>query len=91
MLGAPESAATKVVGPKPVNIVSALQFQIHSDLRTQHPERVEPNGDYSADDFNEAGLAELLESYAQTGSDEAAADVHRALESQLIFNSWPNA
>jgi len=33
-------------------------------------------------DFYEDRLAQLLEAYEQTGSDEAAAEVHRALEEQ---------
>ena len=33
-------------------------------------------------DFYEDRLAQLLEAYEQTGSDESAAEVHRALEEQ---------
>jgi hypothetical protein len=37
-----------------------LQQQIHNDLRRQHPDWIEPNGDSPICDFYEARLAELL-------------------------------
>jgi len=37
-----------------------LQQQIHDDLRIQHPEWVEPNGNCSTCDSYESRLAELL-------------------------------
>ncbi len=39
-----------------------LQQQIHDDLRIQHPEWVEPNGNCSTCDSYESRLAELLAS-----------------------------
>jgi hypothetical protein len=39
---------------------SELQRQIHKDLRAQHPEWVEPNGDSPICDSYESRLAELL-------------------------------
>jgi hypothetical protein len=89
VLPAPESVAAQFAGSNPRNTFAALQFQIHQDLRVQHPEWIEPNGDCLACDFYETRLAELLEAYARSGSDEVAADVHRALENQAIFNSRP--
>jgi hypothetical protein len=37
-----------------------LQQQIHNDLRRQHPDWIEPNGNSPICDFYEARLAELL-------------------------------
>ena len=37
-----------------------LRQQIHDDLRIQHPEWVEPNGESPVCDFYEARLMELL-------------------------------
>ena len=39
---------------------SELQRQIHEDLRVQHPDWVEPNGDCPTCDSYESRLAELL-------------------------------
>jgi hypothetical protein len=80
VVGAPESVATQVARSQPADIFAALQIQIHNDLRKQHPEWVESNGDCPTCDFYESRLAELLEAYARTGSDESVAAVHRALQ-----------
>lgn len=66
---------------------AALQLQIHHDLRAQHPEWIEPNGESPMCDFYENRLAQLLETYEQTGSDESAAAVHRALQEQATSDS----
>jgi hypothetical protein len=39
---------------------SELQQQIHEDLRIQHPDWVDPNGDCPTCDSYESRLAELL-------------------------------
>ena len=39
---------------------SELQQRIHKDLRIQHPDWVEPNGDWPTCDSYESRLAELL-------------------------------
>ena len=39
---------------------SELQQQIHEDLRIQHPDWVQPNGDCPTCDSYESRLAELL-------------------------------
>ena len=80
MLAARESVATQVHQFHPVGDFAALQHQIHDDLRAQHPEWIEPNGESPMCDFYEARLAQLLEDYATTGSDESVAAVHRALQ-----------
>ncbi len=43
-----------------IHSYSELQQQIHEDLRIQHPEWVEPNGDCPTCDSYELRLAELL-------------------------------
>ena len=57
-----------------------LRQQIHNDLRIQHPEWVQPNGDSPMCDSYEARLAELFESFTQTRPNESIAAVHRMLE-----------
>ena len=42
------------------NSIAELRQQIHDDLRIQHPEWVEPNGECSKCDSYEARLMELL-------------------------------
>jgi len=46
--------------PNETHSYSELQQQIHQDLRVQHPEWVEPNGDCPTCDSYELRLAELL-------------------------------
>jgi hypothetical protein len=62
------------------NSIAELRQQIHDDLRIQHPEWVESNGGCPKCDSYESRLAELLESFTRTGSDESIAAVHRILE-----------
>ena len=65
------------------NSIAELRQQIRNDLRVQHPEWVEPNGGCPKCDSYESRLAELLESFTQTGSNESVAAVHRPLEQAL--------
>ena len=44
--------------------------KIHDDLRFQHPEWVEPNGESPVCDFYEARLMELLDADAKGRNDE---------------------
>ena len=46
--------------PNEIHSYTKLQRQIHEDLRIQHPEWVEPNGDCPTCDSYEARLAVLL-------------------------------
>jgi hypothetical protein len=46
--------------PTEIRSYSELQRQIHQDLRVQHPEWVQPNGDCPTCDSYELRLAELL-------------------------------
>jgi hypothetical protein len=57
----------KLASPNPIGVsqqihtYTELQRQIHYDLRMQHPEWVEPNGDSPMCDYYETRLMELLE------------------------------
>jgi hypothetical protein len=46
--------------PNEIPSYNELQLQIHDDLRVQHPEWVEPNGECPTCDSYELRLAELL-------------------------------
>jgi hypothetical protein len=62
------------------NSIAELRQQIHDDLRIQHPEWVEPNGECPKCDSYESRLAQLLEGCTRTGSNESIAALHRVLE-----------
>jgi hypothetical protein len=84
VIGAREYAPI-VVG-HPIHTVTELQQQIHDDLRRQHPEWIEPNGESPMCDFYEARLIQLLETYTRTGSDELIAADHRTLQEAAVTN-----
>jgi hypothetical protein len=48
-----------------IHTYTELRQQIHDDLRIQHPEWVEPNGESPVCDFYEARLMELLDADAK--------------------------
>jgi hypothetical protein len=48
-----------------------LRQQIHDDLRIQHPEWVQPNGESPMCDSYEARFIELLEALMERGSTES--------------------
>ena len=51
-----------------IQTYTQLKRQIHEDLRTQHPEWIEPSGDCPKCDEHESRLKELLEALGQTES-----------------------
>ena len=53
-----------------------LQRQIHHDLRIQHPEWVQPNGESPMCDSYEARLLELLQGLTQREPNQSR-DCHR--------------
>jgi hypothetical protein len=58
-----------------------LQHQIHDDLRIQHPEWVQPDGESPMCDSYEARLLELLLGISTLrGSNESIAAPHHALD-----------
>jgi hypothetical protein len=78
---------TSIPNAKPfmkfVSTFTELRQQIHDDLRIQHPEWVEPNGECPRCDSYEARLIELLDALAKRGSNESIAATHRVLEQAL--------
>ena len=65
-----------------IHTYTELRQKIHDDLRIQHPEWVERNGESPMCDAYEARLTELLETFTRTGSNESIAAVHRVLEQE---------
>jgi hypothetical protein len=63
-----------------VHTYTELRQQIHDDLRIQHPEWVQPNGESPMCDSYEARLIELLDALTQRGSNESMAAPHHAFE-----------
>jgi hypothetical protein len=51
---------TNIILPGPLRSYTELQQQIHEDLRMQHPDWIEPNGDCPTCDSYELRLAQLL-------------------------------
>jgi hypothetical protein len=66
--------------PHQIHTYTELLHQIHDDLRIQHPEWVQPNGEAPMCDSYEARLMEQLNTFTRKGSNESVADIHRALE-----------
>jgi hypothetical protein len=56
-----------------IHTYTELKQQIHDDLRVQHPEWVEPNGESPMCDAYEARLTELLDTLTRSGSNESIA------------------
>jgi hypothetical protein len=56
-----ESPAAPTVAPHQIHTYAELRKQIHDDLRIQHPEWIQPNGESPICDSYEARLMELLE------------------------------
>jgi len=69
--------------PHQIHTYTELRQQIHDDLRRQHPEWVQPNGECPTCDSYEARLMELLDTSTRKGSNESIAAPHRALEHGL--------
>jgi hypothetical protein len=76
----------------PIHTYTELREQIHDDLRIQHPEWVERNGESSM------RLLEQLDTLTRRGPNESIAAPQRALEQELnewagagTLNEWPGA
>ena len=64
-----------------IHTYTELQQQIHHDLRIQHPEWVQPNGESPMCDSYDARLMELLDGFDANGeSNESVAAIHRTLQ-----------
>ena len=63
-----------------VHTYTELRQQIHDDLRIQHPEWVQSNGESPVCDSYEARLMEELDTFTRRGSNESIAAPQRAFE-----------
>ena len=57
--------------PHQIHTYAELRKQIHDDLRIQHPEWVQPNGESPMCDSYESRLTEMLGTLTRTGSNAA--------------------
>jgi hypothetical protein len=78
-----ESFAKPMAVHHQIHTYTELRQQIHDDLRIQHPEWVQPNGECPLCDSYEARLIELLYTSTRSRSNESFAAVHGALEQGL--------
>ena len=62
-----------------INTYTELRQQIHHDLRTQHPEWVQPDGESPMCDSYEARFIEVLNALMRRGSDESVAATDHAI------------
>jgi hypothetical protein len=62
-----------------IHTYTELRQQIHDDLRMQHPEWIESNGESPMCDSYESRLMELLDSFTRTGSNESDAALQHGL------------
>jgi hypothetical protein len=66
-----------------IRTYAELRQQIHDDLRVQHPEWVQPDGESPLCDSYDARLVELLDSLTRSESVHSILDPHRLLEQGL--------
>jgi hypothetical protein len=59
--------------PHQIHTYTELRQQIHDDLRIQHPEWVQPNGESPMCDSYESRFMELLDPLMRSGSSESIA------------------
>jgi hypothetical protein len=69
--GIPESFKKRVPMLHEIHTYTELRRQIHDDLRLQHPEWVQPNGESPICDSYEARLMELLDALTRTNAKRA--------------------
>jgi hypothetical protein len=63
-----------------IHTYTELQQQIHDDLRIQHPEWIQPNGEFPRCDSYDACLTEMLDTLTRRGSNGSIVPPLRALE-----------
>ena len=63
--------------PQQIHTYTELRQQIHDDLRIQHPEWVQPNGESPMCDSYEARLMEQLDTFTRRESNEWKTDTVR--------------
>ena len=76
-------SSTRLAAAHQIHTYAELRRQIHDDLRIQHPEWIQPNGESPECDAYEARLMEVLDSFRRMGSNESVATAHRVLEQAL--------
>ena len=67
--------------PYQIHTYTELRQQIHNDLRIQHPEWIEPNGESPMCDSYDARLVEQLDTLTRRGSNESIAAPHHGVPS----------
>ena len=75
-LGRPSRATVKfftkpMALPHQIHTYTELQQQIHEDLRVQHPEWVQPNGESPMCDAYEVRLTELLDTLTRKAPNDS--------------------
>jgi hypothetical protein len=70
-----ESFTRPIAMSHQIHTYSELRQQIRDDLRIQHPEWVQPNGECPMCDSYESRLMELLDTSTRTGSDKSVVDI----------------
>jgi hypothetical protein len=78
--GRVESFGKPMAGSHEIHTYAELRQQIHDDLRVQHPEWIQPNGESPTCDSYEARLVELLNALTRRGSNNSIATPQPALE-----------
>jgi hypothetical protein len=81
--GTLESFTKAIAMAHQVHTYTELRQQIHDDLRIQHPEWLQPNGESPMCDSYEARLMEQLDTFTRRGSNESIAATHHAPEQGL--------
>ena len=62
-----------------IHTYAELQQQIHHDLRVQHPEWIQPNGESPMCDSYEARLVKVLDALTRGGFNESVAVTDHAI------------
>jgi hypothetical protein len=78
-----ESSMRPMAVPHQIHTYTELRQQIHDDLRIQHPEWVQSDGESPMCDSYEARLMELLDPLTRSRIHRSIVDPHRLLEQGL--------
>jgi hypothetical protein len=79
-----ESSSGSACVPRQAHSCSELRQQIHDELRIQHPEWIQPNGECPMCDAYEARLMELLDPLTRKADNESIAAADPTLEHGLV-------
>jgi hypothetical protein len=79
-----ESFTKPMAVPRQIQTYTELRQQIHDDLRIQHPEWIQPDGECPTCASYEARLVQLLDTLTRSASGESvAAPPHPAFQQRL--------